>query len=294
MKMLNLKHLQYFWLTAREGSITQACNILDLAPQTLSAQIATLEDNVNHLLFKREGRNLVLTPMGKQVYAYAEKIFETSAELEHLLNSSEKNRVFDFTIGISPTVHRILAWKIIQPALAIDEKIHLVCKTTNSQELLIQLKQKKLEAILTDYMPLECDMEGLKACKLLSTPMAFFYSKTYQAELKDEFPACLNGADFLSYGSQTPYLSKLKDWFKEHDVEINVRAEVDDSALLKVLGQSGEGFFSAPSYIANEVKEQYGVEVIGQADNVTDDLFLLYRDSAILNPVVEELTQSAV
>ncbi|EAR61884.1 LysR substrate-binding domain-containing protein [Neptuniibacter caesariensis] len=291
MKMLNLKHLHYFWLTAREGSITQACNILDLAPQTLSAQIATLEDNVNHLLFKREGRNLVLTPMGKQVYAYAEKIFDTTSQLEHLLDTSEKNRSFDFTIGIAPTVHRILAWKIIKPALDTNEQIHLVCKTANTQELLVQLKQKKLDAILTDYLPLECDREGLRAHKLLSTTMAFFYSRSKLEDLKEAFPACLKGGDFLSYGAQTPYLSKLKDWFKENDIEINIRAEIDDSALLKVLGQSGEGFFSAPGYITEEVCQQYDVEMIGEAEAVTDDLFLLYRESAIINPVLKNMIQ---
>lgn len=289
MKMLNLKHLYYFWLTAREGSITQACDILDLAPQTLSSQIATLEENVQHMLFKREGRSLVMTPMGKEVFAYANKIFDITSQLEEVLQQSPVNRSIDFSVGIASTVHKILAWKVIRPAIQIPNKIQLVCKTSNASELLLQLKQKKIDVLITDYLPHECDREGLTAHKLITTSMSFFFQREGAARLKEGFPQSLNGQPFLSYGRQTPYLEKLKDWFKSHNIQRNIKAEIDDSALLKVLGQSGEGYFSAPTFIAAEICNQYGVEVIGVADSITEDLYAIYRDSSLINPGLEQL-----
>lgn len=287
--MLNLKHLYYFWLTAREGSITQACNIIDLAPQTLSAQISTLEDNVKHLLFKREGRNLVMTPMGKEVFAYANKIFDITSQLEDVLQQSPQNRSIDFTVGIASTVHKILAWKVIKPSLDIPNKIQLVCKSAESNELLIQLKQKKLDVLITDYLPHELDMDGLKTKKLVSTSMSFFFKKGDAEELSRDFPNCLNNHDFLSYGRQTPYLAKLKEWFKENNIQLNIKAEIDDSALLKVLGQAGEGFFSAPTFISEEICQQYGLSNIGTVQNIQEDLYAIYRDSSLINPGLEEL-----
>jgi len=32
MDWLNYHHLHYFWVVAREGSVTQACEILHLSP----------------------------------------------------------------------------------------------------------------------------------------------------------------------------------------------------------------------------------------------------------------------
>jgi LysR family transcriptional activator of nhaA len=289
MKMLNLKHLYYFWLTAREGSITQACDIIDLAPQTLSSQIATLEENVEHMLFKREGRNLVMTPMGKEVFAYANKIFDITSQLEEVLQQAPDNRSIDFSIGIASTVHKILAWKVIKPALNIPNKIQLVCKSANASDLLLQLKQKKLDVLITDYLPHECDRDGLTAHKILSTPMSFFYHSSKADQLIEDFPACLNTYPFLSYGRNTPYLEKLKDWFKQNKIQLNIKAEIDDSALLKVLGQAGEGFFSAPTYIAEEICDQYGVKVIGAAESITEDLYAIYRDSSLINPGLEAI-----
>lgn len=288
MKMLNLKHLHYFWLTAREGSITQACDILDLAPQTLSSQISTLEDNVGHMLFKREGRSLVLTPMGKEVFAYAKEIFDITSQLEEVLQQSPEKRAIDFSIGIASTVHKILAWKVIRPALHIPNKIQLVCKTSDASELLLQLKKKQIDVLITDYLPHECDRDGLTAQKLLTTSMSFFFQKGGAEALRSNFPESLNNQPFISYGRHTPYLGKLKSWFKEHNIQQNIKAEIDDSALLKVIGQSGEGYFSAPTFIAEEICNQYGVEVIGVAESITEDLYAIYRNS-LINPGLEEL-----
>ena len=46
MEQLNLRHLYYFWVISREGSIARASEVLELAPQTLSGQLATFEASV--------------------------------------------------------------------------------------------------------------------------------------------------------------------------------------------------------------------------------------------------------
>ena len=49
MNWLNYHHLLYFWATAKHGTITKACEVLHLTPQTVSAQIRTLEKVVGDL-----------------------------------------------------------------------------------------------------------------------------------------------------------------------------------------------------------------------------------------------------
>lgn len=43
-QQLNYKHLHYFWVIAREGSIVAASKVLHLSPQTLSGQLANLKN----------------------------------------------------------------------------------------------------------------------------------------------------------------------------------------------------------------------------------------------------------
>ena len=61
---LNFRHLHYFWVVAKEGSVTRAADRLGLAIQTVSAQLSLLEQAVGKALFKPQGRRLVLNLPG--------------------------------------------------------------------------------------------------------------------------------------------------------------------------------------------------------------------------------------
>lgn len=291
---INLKHLYYFWLTAQEGSITKASEILDLAPQTLSSQISTLESSMELMLFKREGRRLILSPAGKEVFIYASKIFEITNQLEEMVKNSGESRVIDFSIGIASTVHKILAWKVIKPATSLSQKIHLICSTAHANELLLDLKQKKLDILITDYLPQEVEHEGLVIKSLGTTSMSFFCKEGIERGLDQNFPESINHLDFISYGRNTPYLQKLRDWFRDNSLDVNVFAEIDDSALLKVLGESGMGVFSAPTFIEKEISRQYNVDIIGRSQSITEDLYVIYRYSGIINPIIDSITNISI
>ena len=55
---MNFRHLYYFWVVAKEGGITQAAARLGLAIQTISTQLAQLEQSIGKALFMQQGRKL--------------------------------------------------------------------------------------------------------------------------------------------------------------------------------------------------------------------------------------------
>jgi LysR family transcriptional activator of nhaA len=69
--------------------------------------------------------------------------------------------------------------------------------------------------------------------------------------------------------------------------------EFDDSALMKVFGQAGSGVFIAPSAIANEVAKQYGVEIIGNTDEVREQFYAISVERRISHPAVVSITETA-
>ena len=70
MRHLNYKHLYYFWVVARDGGIANASRSLFLTPQTISGQLAALEEQLGEKLFARRGRRLELTETGRLIYPY--------------------------------------------------------------------------------------------------------------------------------------------------------------------------------------------------------------------------------
>ena len=74
--MLNFRHLHYFWVVTKEGGFARAAERLDMAVQTISAQVRELEKALGHQLLKPSGRGVALTEAGQAAFARAEEIFQ--------------------------------------------------------------------------------------------------------------------------------------------------------------------------------------------------------------------------
>ena len=81
MEWLNYHHLLYFWTVMHEGSITAACTKLRLSPSTVSTQVARLEETLGGKLFRRVGRDLEPTDLGRLTFRYANEIFSLGREM---------------------------------------------------------------------------------------------------------------------------------------------------------------------------------------------------------------------
>ncbi|NBO01603.1 MAG: LysR family transcriptional regulator, partial [Betaproteobacteria bacterium] len=81
MSNLNYRHLYYFWVVAKEGSMARAAQRLDMAIQTISVQVRELEKSLGHQLFKPEGRGLSLTDAGQAAYDRADEIFQIGQKI---------------------------------------------------------------------------------------------------------------------------------------------------------------------------------------------------------------------
>jgi len=115
---MNLKHLFYFWKTARSGGVVKAGELLHVTPQTISGQIRLLEESLDTQLFARDGRALELTPAGRLAMEYADEMFSQSAELEQALRHYPKGRPVEFRVGVSDAVPKSLAYRLLRPVPA--------------------------------------------------------------------------------------------------------------------------------------------------------------------------------
>ena len=67
---MNLNQLYYFTVLAKHQHYTRASEELHISQPTLSKAISALESELNVFLFKKQGRNVVLTKQGRQYNEY--------------------------------------------------------------------------------------------------------------------------------------------------------------------------------------------------------------------------------
>jgi LysR family transcriptional regulator, transcriptional activator of nhaA len=293
---LNYKHLRYFWMVAKTGSIARASEQLYCSPQSISGQLGELENNLGVQLFKKAGRGLALTDMGRRIFSYADEIFALGGELLEMTHQQQVKKSTPFRIGISDSVAKSIAYKIIEPVLHLDEPIRLICREGKLANLLSELSVNHLDLVIADR-PMPASIHVRAHNHLLGeSQLAIFASKNL-AEVYAErenlpFPFNLNGAPFLLPGEDFTFQKKLIDWFERKKIYPRMVGEFDDGALLKSFGQAGAGFFAASAAIADYVCSQYQVQQVGQVDKVTEQLYAITTERRLTHPAVMAIVQA--
>lgn len=292
---MNYKHLHYFWAAAKAGGLMRAGEQLHTTPQTLSGQIKLLEESLGRKLFKKRGRELELTEDGRMALGYADDIFALGAALESALRVRRDSgpRVIEFRVGVADSVAKSVAYRLLEPALNMDQPVRLICHEWKFDELLAELALHKLDLVITDQ-PLSRRV-SVKAFNhaLGRSTMSFCCAPALKRSLMGAFPACLNGAPMLVPSAGSSVRLQLDAWLTRHQLHPRVVAEFDDGALMQAFGREGRGVFMSPTVLEEETAAQYGVQVVGRSDELVEEFFAISVERRISHPCVVAITSAA-
>lgn len=293
MRHLNYNHLLYFWMVAREGSINKASEILHITPQTISGQIKSLEDTVSAPLFNRSGRNLILSEAGHMIWPYANEIFLLGEDLARNVKSKNMQPSSHLNVGLVNSIPKLIAFRILSISFDKNSDIRLVTQEGTLDNLLADLALHKLDLVLSDRP--HTPGINIKAFNhLLGTSnIAFYAKKSLTKSYIKNFPDSLNDAPMLLPSQANPLRRDLEDWFENNDITPNIVAEIDDSALLKVFGESGLGIFPAPVVMADNILKMYNAKPIGSIDEINESYYAISAERKLKHPSVVEITKYA-
>lgn len=290
MNNLNYKHLRYFWMVAKTGSIAKAAGQLHLTPQSISGQLTEFANVLGVELFRRAGRNLEITDAGRQVLSYADEIFSIGDELLEAIHDQRAKKSMPLSVGIADSVSKFLAYRLLEPALKLAEPVRLICREGRLVSLLADLSVHRLDMIIADRpMPNHLNVRGFNHL-LGESELTVFGASSLTENLVGDFPGCLNHAPFLLPGEDAAIRAKLERWLDNNNLHPVISGEFDDSALLKSFGQAGAGFFAAPSINAVRICEQYKVKVIGKMD-VVEQLYMITTERQLTHPAILAISE---
>lgn len=289
---INFRHLFYFWVVAKEGGITRAAERLHLAVQTISSQLTLLEQSLGKTLFSQQGRRLVLTEAGRLALGYADQIFLLGEQMQEALNEADSGRI-RLTVGISDSLPKLSAYRMLEAAMGIDKKVHLVCYEDQFEALLADLALHKLDVVLTDREVPSGSAMKVFSHRLFDSEMVVVAAPALAANYREGFPDNLNGAPFLLPARNNALRGKIDEWFMQHRARPDVVGEFEDNALLNTFGRRGHGLFFAPAALAREVAEQFGTVEVGKVASVREQFYAISNDRKIKHPAVEAILATA-
>jgi LysR family transcriptional activator of nhaA len=290
---LNYKHLRYFWMVAKTGSIAKAAAQLHLTPHSISGQLSEFADTLGVELFRRSGRNLELTETGRRIVSYADDIFSTGDELLELLRDKTFTTTVSFRVGCADSVSKLIACRLVEPALKLREPVRLICREGRLDSLVADLAVHRLDLVIADR-PIPAHLSVRAYNHLLGeSSMTAFSTAALAAQIGKDFPACLHNAPILLPGEDFAIHHRLLQWLERSAVHSRVVGEFDDSAMMKAFGQSGAGVFFAPTVIASQVSDQYQVVALGQIDSVVEQVYAITTERRMSHPATVAISTVA-
>jgi LysR family transcriptional activator of nhaA len=293
MNWLNYHHLLYFWTVVREGSVSKAAEKLRLSQPTISAQVRMLEQALGQKLFIKKGRTQLLSDVGRTVYRYADEIFGIGREMMETLEGRSPGRAMPLTVGIANAVPKLVAYRLLRPAIHQPDPVRLVCWEDDPEQLIAKLGTYTLDVVIANapapaYLPIKVFNHVLG-----ESDIAFFAPTPVAQRLRRHFPESLRKAPMLMPTTNSPLRHALEDWFETREITPHVVGEFEDSALMKVFGRAAACVYPAPAAIADDVARFYGGRMVGKADAVRERYYVISAERRLKHPGVLAMTDVA-
>ena len=289
----NYKHLYYFWVVAKEGGISRAADKLDMAVQTVSAQVRELERSLGYALLKPAGRGLVLTDAGQAAMQQADQIFQLGEGLPARVRDAASTPTIRLAVGICDGLPKLVVRRLLQPVIP-EPNLRLLCHEGVLDDLLGDLALHRLDVVLSDRPAPTNPNIKLYSHALGSSAIAWYGTAAVVEVASKNFPESLGDVPLLLPTAHTAVRARLDHWFEQRALRPRVVGEFADSALLKTFGASGMGVFPAAEWAHEDLLEHYAVQRLGPCEGVTEHFFAIGTEKKVHHPLVQRLLQPAL
>jgi LysR family transcriptional activator of nhaA len=293
MEWLNYHHLRYFWTVARKGGVRKAAEELHVSQPSISAQLRVLEESLGQKLFRRSGRNLVLTETGQLVLNYADEIFSAGRELMNAVKQRPGKHPVRLNIGLTDAFPKLIAWQILRAAFRSDEPVHVVCREGELGPLVNHLQAHRLDIVLAD----EPASSSLKAKtfnhRLGDSGLTFCAVPALAAKLRSNFPQSLHGAPALLPATNMGMRAALETWFDTHEIRPRLVGEFEDSALMEVCSSGGRGFTVVHTVVDRTALKHYNLRVIAKVKDCRSEFYAITAERRVKHPAAVAITEHA-
>jgi LysR family transcriptional regulator, transcriptional activator of nhaA len=296
---LNFHHLRYFWVTAREGSVTRAARQLRVTQPTVSEQLRALEETLGEPLLRREGRRLVLTDVGRTVVRFADEIFSLGTDLVDTVRGRPTGKPVRLSVGVSEAVPKVVAYRILEPALADPATaVRIVCQEDTQERLIVELSSHALDMVITDE-PVGPTHARAYSHLVGECGVGIFGVAKLAREVRQGFPKSLGGAPMLLPSPGTVLRREIDQWFDARGIAPRVVGEFQDPALMSVFAQAGAGLIVAPDAIAKEALRSpsaglaQGLRRVGSMKPLRQRFYVVTVERKLVHPAVVAIAGTA-
>jgi len=244
---MEFKDLEIFQMVAEKGTITAAAKELSYVQSNITSRIQKLESELKTPLFNRHNRGMILTPEGKRLLVYSEKILSLTNEMRKVVQN-DKEPSGKLELGSVETVIKlpIILSRYNKRYSQVD--ISLLSGVT--ERLQAKVLNHQLDGAFISEGTTHPD---LAVHDVLEEELVLLSSKPFQsiADIKDE--------PILCFSKGCGYRARLESWLD--DEQFKPTKMMEFGTLETILGSvaAGLGVTFVPRSTVSHLLDQGGV-----------------------------------
>ena len=263
--MLERVHLEILTAIKTHGTLTKAADSLYLSQSALSHSIKKLEGQLGTSIWKKEGRNLRLTPAGERIQTLADRILPQLSHTELLLKQIAKGEMGSLRIGME--CHPCYQWllRVIQPYLELWPDIDMDVKQKFQFGALGALLSYEIDVLITpdplfkpkiDYIPVfDYEHKLVVSASHKLAKQDFVLPQQLSEEVLFTYPVEPQRLDIFSQ-----FLIPAKCAVKKHKI-------IETTEIMLQMVAAGRGICALPGWLVDEYSKSMPIKSIRFGEN---------------------------
>jgi DNA-binding transcriptional LysR family regulator len=250
------RRLQVFYTVARQLSFTKAADQLFMTQPAVTFQIKQLEEHYNTRLFERSHGRIALTPAGRLVMEYAERILGLSGELETRVGELTGAVSGPLLLGASTTIAEVILPQVLGEFKARHPQVQAYMTVGNSETIEHRVADHTLDLGLIES---PSHLPGLHTDVCCEDELVMICAPAHRlARQRSVTPEQIAAEPYVSRETGSGTREFADQYFRQNQVapeDLNIIMELGSGEAIKGVVETGAGVsIMSRSRVVKELK----------------------------------------
>ena len=252
--MLSLQQLRYLVAVAETLHFRRAAEKTNVTQPTLSGQLRELEDRLGVQLVERSRAKVVLTPIGREITARAQRVLRDVNDIITLAKHDQSQLGGTIRLGVLPTLGPYLLPYILPELHQSYPQLKLYVREGMPSELLSRLDDGSLDLLL---FPLPLKGADTVTVRLFREPLWIVAPRDHPLATKRKAERSdLKGEAVLALEQGHRLHEQVRDLCEQYGANLSLDYEGTSLDTIRQMVGMGMGLSFMPAlYVASEVLE---------------------------------------
>lgn len=250
---MELSDLRIFRAVAHTGGITRAAAQLHRVQSNVTTRIRQLEEQLGIALFLREGKRMQLSPAGKVLLDYTERLLALAQQAQDALHDSSPRG--PLRLG---TMESTAAARLPAPLSEFHRRhprVALELRTGTTQHLIALVLNGELDAALVSEPVIDTRLEKTAAF----TEELVLVTAAGHPPIKR--PRDVSQRTLLTFADGCAYRKRLEDWFARHGSMLDRTVVLSSYHAILGCAVAGMGIAMLPRSVLDTFPERARLQV---------------------------------